>query len=64
MSYLLRWDVEGDGAHVHINKAVSARQDEEQPCGITRMQIVLTKTKATVNTIMRKLLRKCLKTPG
>ncbi len=64
MSYLLWWDVEGHGAHVHVNKAVSAWQDEEQPCGITGMQIVLTKTKAAVNTIMRKLLRKCLKTPG
>ena len=38
MSYLLWRDIEGDGAHVHINKTVSARQDEEQPCGITQMQ--------------------------
>ena len=42
MSYLLWWDIEGDCAHVHVNEAVSAGQDEEQPCGITR----ITKTKA------------------
>lgn len=40
LRYLLWRDVEGDGAHVDVNKAVSARQDEEQPCGITEMQTV------------------------
>lgn len=28
--YLLRRDVEGDGAHVHVNQAVGARQNEEE----------------------------------
>lgn len=63
-SYLLWWDVEGDGAHVHVNKAVCARQDEEEPCRITRRQIVETKALPPTNAVRRKLLRKCLKMPG
>jgi len=37
--YLLWWDVEGDGAHVDVNKAVGARQDEEQTCRTRKIQI-------------------------
>ncbi len=31
-SHLLGGDIEGDGAHIHIDKAVRARQDEEKTC--------------------------------
>jgi len=31
-SHLLRGDIKSDGAHIHIDKAVSARQDEEKTC--------------------------------
>lgn len=33
-AHLLWGDVEGDGAHVHIDEAICAGQDEEQACGV------------------------------
>lgn len=31
-AHLLRRNIEGDGSHVHLDEAVSARQDEKQTC--------------------------------
>lgn len=31
-AHLLRWDIKGDGPHVHLDEAVSAWQDKKQAC--------------------------------